>query len=197
MRIVKLASLALALGVLCAGAIQFVGAQPSQQPQDQKPKGTSDAPKSRSDWPVERIVVIGRRGNIRDWFVGQTLRGTEGFADGSAPADVTSRTEFPWQVYYAPDGKLEAHFQRLGSRVPHAPIEDLDYVEFGRWRVDDNSNLCQTIPKVGWGTEVCYYLDRRGNRMAMYYETCGAFNRCYPGRLGPEGEMFPGRAFTR
>ncbi len=63
--------------------------------------------------------------------------------------------------------------------------------------MDEERNLCQTIPKVGWGTEVCYYLDRRGTRIAMYYETCGAFTRCYPGRLGPEGEMFPGRSFTR
>ena len=94
-------------------------------------------------------------------------------------------TEYPWQVYYMADGKLEAHFQRIAARVPHGPMEDVDFVEFGTWRLDDEHNLCQTIPKVGWGTEVCYYLDRRGNRMAMYYETCGAFYRCYPGRLGP------------
>lgn len=166
---------------------------------DTKPpeKGSPDAPKSRTDWPIERVVVIGHRGNPRDWIAGQTLRGTEGFADGSAPSHITTRSEYPWQVYYAPDGNLEARFRRIGARVPHAAMEELDYVEFGKWRMDAEANLCQTIPKVGWGVEVCYYLDRRARRIAMYYESCGAFTRCYPGRLGPEGEMFPGRSFTR
>jgi len=192
MRLLKLASLLAGVGLLSIAAFQAIGAD-----QQQPPKGSPDAPKSRADWPVERVVVIGKRGNIRDWFINQTLRGSEGFADGSAPSYVESRTEYPWQVYYMADGKLEAHFQRIAARVPHGPMEDVDFVEFGTWRLDEEHNLCQTIPKVGWGTEVCYYLDRRVNRMAMYYETCGAFYRCYPGRLGPEGEMFPGRAFTR
>jgi hypothetical protein len=167
------------------------------------PIGTStstaaEPPKSRQDWPVEKVIVIGRRGNPRDWIANHTFRGMEGFADGSAPPEIVSRNEYPFQVYYAPDGKLEAHFRRLGARVPHGPIEELDYVEFGSWRItEEEGDLCQTIPKVGWGIEVCFWLERRGNLVAMYYTSCGAFNRCYPGRLGPEGELFRGRVFTR
>jgi len=180
----------LALAVFAVG--QAVGA-------DTKPpaKGVPDAPKSREDWPRERVVVVGQRGNLRDWLSNHTLRGSEGFADGSAPSDVESRSAFPWQVYYAANGKLEAHFRRIGARVPHSAMEELDFVENGTWRVNAEGDLCQTIPKVGWGVEVCYYIERRGDRMALYYTSCGAFTRCYPGRLGPEGEIVPGRAFTR
>lgn len=179
-----LAAIGLALAVFAAG--QAVGA-------DKKP---GDKPKSSETW-VERVTVIGQRGNVRDWLVNHTFRGTEGFADGSAPSDVQSRTEFSWQIYYAANGKLEAHFSKLGARVPHGPIQELDYVEFGTWRVDEEGDLCQTIPKVGWGVEVCFYIIRRGTAMAFYYTRCGAFNRCYTGRLGPAGEIFPGRVFTR
>lgn len=179
--------------LVCVALLALMGHALANDP----PKGAPDKPKSREDWPRERVVVIGRRGNVRDWLAGHTLRGSEGFADGSAPEDVPSRSEFPWQVYYDYNGKLEARFRRLGARVPHAPIEELDYVERGVWRVNEEGDVCQTIPKVGWGTEVCYWLDRRGDRVAMYYTTCGAFNRCYPGRLGPEGELVKGRAFTR
>ena len=181
----------LAMG--CAAALSIGLAAAAET----KPKGSSEQPKSRSDWPTERVTVIGRRGNLRDWLTNHTLRGTEGFADGSAPADVGQRSEFYWQIYYMAGGKLEAHFQKLGARVPHASIEALGYVEYGTWRIDGEGDLCQTIPKVGWGVELCYWIDRRGNRVAMYYTYCGAFNRCYVGRLGPEGELVPGRAFTR
>lgn len=160
-------------------------------------QGTPDQPKSREDWPRERVIVTGNRGNVRDQLADHTLRGSEGFADGSAPSDVDSRSAFPWQVYYGPDGKVEAHFRKIGARVPHAAMEELDYVEYGTWRINDDGDVCQTISRVGWGIEVCYYLERRGSRVAMYYTSCGAFNRCYPGRLGPEGELVRGRAFTR
>jgi hypothetical protein len=180
------------VAVLAAGVIAAAVAMAAEPA---KPK--TEQPKSRADWPIERVTVIGKRGDPRDWIANQTLRGTEGFSDGSAPADVGIRFEFPWQIYYSPDGKLEARFRRIASRVPHGPMEEVDFVEFGRWRMNEEGDLCQTIPKVGWGTEVCYWLDRRGSRIAMYYADCGAFYRCYPGRLGPEGEMFPGRAFTR
>lgn len=167
---------------------------------DEKPateKGKAQ-PKSRADWPVERVVVIGRRGNPRDWIVNHTVRGTEGFADGSAPPGVGTRSEFPWQIYYAADGTLEARFRRLAARTPHGAIEELDFVEKGTWRITSDGDLCQTIPKVGYGIEVCFYMDRRGDRIAFYFsEQCGAYNRCYPGRLGPEGEIVPGRQFTR
>lgn len=163
-----------------------------------KPKGNPDAPKSRDDWPTEKVLVIGRRGNPRDWFVNHTFRGMEGFADGSAPPDANqTRSEYPFQVYYAANGTLEAHFRRHGTRAPHGPIEEMDYVEHGTWRINEEGDLCQTIPRVGWGVEVCYWFDRKGDRMALYYTTCGAFNRCYPGRLGPEGQIVPGRNFTR
>jgi hypothetical protein len=188
-----LIALAVAMGLVAAALIvgEAIGADAKT------PKPTPDQPKSRADWPTEHVTVVGRRGSLRDWIVNQTLRGSEGFADGSAPPDVVSRTEFPWQIYYSPDGKLEAHFRRLAARVPHGAIEEVDFVDYGTWRVTENDDLCQTIPHVGWGTEVCYWLDRRGTRIAMYYSDCGAFYRCYPGRLGPEGEMFPGRSFTR
>ena len=164
---------------------------------EEKGKSTPEKPKSRADWPTERVTVIGRRGNLRDWLINHTFRGTEGFADGSAPADVGSRYEFYWQIYYMAGGKLEAHFSRLASRTPHGPIEVLGFVEYGTWRIDNEGDLCQRIPKVGYEVEICYWVDRRGDRMAMYYTKCGMFNRCYIGRLGPEGEIVPGRAFTR
>src|SRR5262249_40367735 len=120
---------ALLAGVLVHCAVVIAADKP------QKPM--PDTPKSRSDWPTERVVVIGQRGNIRDWLVNHTLRGSEGFADGSAPpAQEESRSEFPWQVYYAANGNLEARFVRIGAPVPHAPMEELSYVEFGKWRVD-------------------------------------------------------------
>lgn len=184
-RVTAIAGLALMLGAAFA-----FGADPSSKP-------VPDQPKSRADWPTERVIVYGQRGSVRDWLAGHTLRGTEGFADGSAPPGIESRSEFTWQVYYSPDGKAEAHFSKIGSRVPHAAMEVLDYVEFGVWSINGDGDLCQTIPRVGWGVELCYYLERRGDRVAMYYANCGAFNRCFPGRLGPEGELVKGRAFTR
>jgi len=182
-----LISAALAAGVVAAVALLA---------DDAPAQGSSDNPKSRADWPVERVTVVGRRGNVRDWLPGHTLRGTEGFADGSTPTD-ESRREFPWQVYYDFNGKLEARFRRIAARVPHAPMEEVDFVEFGTWRVNEDGDVCQTIPRVGFGIELCYYMERRGARAAMYYTNCGSFYRCYPGRLGPEGELVKGRAFTR
>ncbi len=182
------------VGVLLAAAI--VGIWAGLAVGADKPKAP-DAPKSRDDWPTEKVIVIGRRGNPIDWFVNHTFRGMEGFADGSAPPGVESRSEYPFQIYYAANGKLEARFRRLGSRTPHGEIVELDYVESGTWRINEEGDLCQTIPKVGWGTEVCYWFDRRGSRMALYYTACGAFSRCYIGRLGPEGEIVPGKQFTR
>lgn len=185
----RLLSLAVAAIVIGLGAGFAIGAD--------APTGAPGQPKSRGDWPTEKVLVIGRRGNPIDWFVNHTFRGMEGFADGSAPPGVESRSEYPFQIYYAANGKLEARFRRLGSRTPHGDIVELDYVEEGTWRINEEGDLCQTIPKVGWGTEVCYWFDRKGSRMALYYTSCGAFNRCYPGRLGPEGEIVPGKQFTR
>lgn len=154
-----------------------------------------DAPASTR---IERVTVIGQRlGNLRDLLAGYTFRGTEGFVDGSAPEERDNRTAFPWEVYYSPDGRLEAHFRRIGSRVPHAAMEELDYVDYGTWAIDDG-DLCQTIPRVASGSTVCFEMRRTSRtKIQMYYTRCGAMNRCYPGRLGPDGELFPGRVFTR
>ncbi len=114
----RIALLTVALAVIGSGVTTGADNKPPLQ-------GPPEAPKSRSDWPTERVVVIGHRGNPRDWIAGQTLRGTEGFADGSAPGHIPSRSEYPWQVYYAPDGNLEARFRRIGARVPHAAMEEL------------------------------------------------------------------------
>ena len=147
---------------------------------------------------IERVTVIGQRlGNLRTLLAGHTLRGTEGFVDGSAPEEKDNRTAFPWEVYYDPDGTLEAHFRRIGSRVPHGAMQELDYVERGTWSIDDG-DLCQTISSVGSGSTVCFELRRTSATwIRMYYTRCGAVTRCYPGRLGPDGELYPGRVFTR
>lgn len=194
MRVSSLLRLVVAIGFTALGTL---AALHTGALADTKGKGTPDAPKSRADWPTERVTVIGKRGNVRDWLINHTFRGTEGFSDGSAPADVGERFDFYWQIYYMAGGKLEAHYSRLASRVPHGPIEEVGFVEEGTWRVDNDGDLCQSIPRVGYGFELCYWVDRRGDRAAMYYTKCGYFNRCYVGRLGPEGEIVPGRAFTK
>lgn len=147
---------------------------------------------------IERVTVVGQRlGNLRNLLAGYTFRGTEGFVDGSAPEERDNRTAFPWEVYYSPDGRLEAHFRRIGARVPHAKMEELDYVDYGSWTIDDG-DLCQSIPRVASGSTVCFEMRRTSQtKLQMYYTRCGAMNRCYPGRLGPDGELFPGRVFTR
>jgi len=178
-----LLTLCLFQGAAVAGHLSAVSASAAEP--DQKPA-------------VERVLVIGQRlGDLRRLLAGYTLRGTEGFVDGSAPDEEDHRTAFRWEVYYDPDGTLEAHFRRVGSRVPHAPMEELDYVERGTWTVE-NGNLCETIPGVGSGSTVCFELTRsQGTKIQLYYTSCGAMTRCYPGRLGPEGELFPGRVFTQ
>jgi hypothetical protein len=157
------------------------------------PKAETPSAKGRGGWD-EKVTVIGRR-NLRQQFAGRTFRGSEGFADGSAPESIVSRNPYSWQVYYAPDGTLEARFRRYGAIRPHGPLFDKVFRENGNWRVEDGW-LCQTIPAYGSGAEICYDVDIRGTKAAMYYATCGALTRCYEGRLGPEGEFFPGRAFV-
>lgn len=194
MRVKSIFGVLVALVAAIAAVCAVAGASGAA---DSKPKGDVERPKSRSDWPTERVTVIGKRGSVRDWLLNHTLRGTEGFSDGSAPADVGSRYEFYWQIYYMPGGKIEAHYSRLASKVPHGPIEELGFNEMGTWRINDDGDVCQSLQHVGYGVELCYWVDRRGDRVAMYYTKCGYFNRCYVGRLGPEGALFPGRAFTK
>ncbi|HAJ45723.1 MAG TPA: hypothetical protein DCL54_03975 [Alphaproteobacteria bacterium] len=175
------------LTILAAAAQLF--AQGSEPPK---------APQSRKDWANEKVIVVGRRGNLRAQVAGRTFRGTEGFADGSAPPDspeAASRNAFSWQVYYHPDGTLEARFRRYGAVAPHGPLVDKVYRERGTWTIRDGW-LCQTIPKVGSGAEVCYDLEFAGQRSAMYYATCGALTRCYEGRLGPEGVFSQGNTIA-
>lgn len=150
-------------------------------------------PQGRQDWD-EKVTVVGRR-NLRQQFAGRTFRGSEGFADGSAPESIISRNPYSWQVYYGTDGSLEARFRRFGAVRPHGPLFDKVFRETGTWRIDDGW-LCQTIPAYGSGAEVCYDVQFRGRRAAMYYATCGALTRCYEGRLGPEGEFFQGKQFV-
>jgi hypothetical protein len=174
--------------MVALGAI--VAAAPASA-QEKKP------PQSRQDWPTEKVIVLGRRINLRALVGGRTFRGTEGFADGSAPPEGPQgsvRAAFSWQVYYGLDGSAEARFRRFGAVAPHGPQVDKLYRETGKWRISDGL-LCQTIPKVGSGAEVCYDIEWAGNRAAMYYATCGALTRCYEGRLGPEGEFVNGKAF--
>lgn len=142
---------------------------------------------------TERVVVIGQRiGNLKTLLIGNTLVGTEGFADGSAPEDDDRRQDYPWRVYYMPDGTLEAHFRRFAAALPHGPIEDRNFQERGTWAIRDGE-LCQSIPRVGFGAEVCFELRREGNQIYLYYTQCGAQTRCYPGRMGPQGIVVPGR----
>jgi hypothetical protein len=180
---------AVCLALLASAATMAAeAAAPAPPATFQKPE-----PQSRRDWD-EKVTVVGRR-NLRQQFAGRTFRGSEGFADGSAPESQDNRNQFSWQVYYAVDGTLEARFRRYGAIVPHGPLFDKVFREAGTWRIDDGW-LCQTIPKVGGGAEVCLDVQFRGRRAAMYYATCGALTRCYEGRLGPEGEFFQGKQFV-
>jgi hypothetical protein len=97
--------------------------------------------------------------------------------------------------------RLQRIERRLGTRIfarkPHGLMEELDYEEMGTWQIDQGE-LCQIIPRVGSGSTVCFELRRTSKtKIQMYYTRCGAMTRCYPGRLGPDGELFPGRVFTR
>ena len=95
----------------------------------QAPSAAFAAGEPEQQQRIERVTVIGQRlGNLRSLLAGFTMRGTEGFVDGSAPEEEDNRTAFPWQVYYEPNGLLEAHFRRIGARVPHGTMEELDYV---------------------------------------------------------------------
>jgi len=191
MRLLRL----LTLAALLAAAATLVGLQAGIGPTADKVLAAEQPePQQR----IERVIVVGRRlGNLRSLLAGYTMRGSEGFVDGSAPEEEDNRTAFPWQVYYGPDGSLEVHFRRIGARVPHGAMEELDYEEHGVWTIDAGE-LCQTIPRVGSGSTVCFELRRASaTKIRMYYTRCGAMTRCYPGRLGPDGELFPGRVFTR
>lgn len=136
-----------------------------------------------------------RGDELKAAFAGFTIVGKEGFWDGSTSDNASTRTEYSWAAYYAPDGSVEARFTRPGARVPHGTIEVLDYAEEGRWRIEGDL-FCHAIDKVGSGVPVCFEVHRKGDEIAMYYAKCGALTRCWRGRLGPKGVLIPGRAFT-
>lgn len=130
---------------------------------------------------------------IANAFAGFTIIGTEGYYDGSTWNNGETRTEFPWRVYYAPTGMAEARFSKPAAAVAHGPIEVRAFSESGTYRIEGDL-LCQSIEKVGYGAPVCFEVHRKGNEVALYYASCGALSRCFPGRLGPTGILKPGRA---
>jgi hypothetical protein len=128
---------------------------------------------------------------------GWTLVGSEGAFDGSEPsADDPARARVPWQVYYAPDGTLMARWTMLYARKPHAPLELVTFNEKGTWTIQGD-NLCQKIPRWGYGLPVCFQMHKvvqaGQTQLALYYEECGGLMRCYAGRLGPEGVIRQGK----
>lgn len=137
------------------------------------------------------------KGNeLLEAFNGFTIIGQEGQWDGSTPDNAKTRYDHDWQVYYAPDGSVEARFQRVGAKVPHGAMQVLSLQGAGTWRIEGDF-LCQQIEKYGFGAPVCFIVAKDGDEIAMYYASCGALYRCYKGRRGPTGKLVPGRAFTR
>ncbi|MBI1239495.1 MAG: hypothetical protein GC199_09155 [Alphaproteobacteria bacterium] len=132
---------------------------------------------------------------IRDTLSGFTIVGKEGSWDGSTSNNAATRIEHSWSVYYAPTGEAEARFAKPAAAVPHGDVSLRQYAERGNWRIEGDL-LCQAIENVGYGAPVCFEMHRKGDQVALYYVSCGALFRCYPGRLGPEGVLVPGRAFT-
>ncbi len=130
---------------------------------------------------------------LRELLSGWTIRGTNGFMDGSTNYDNDARRqEIPWRVYYAPNGQLQARFRRYGSNAAHAPPRVQWFSENGTWTIEGDV-LCQRISRWGAGGITCYEIHRDGNNIAMYYQRCRGVHRCWVGRLGPEGVIRPGR----
>ncbi len=131
-------------------------------------------------------------GELRDLLQGWTLIGTNGFADGSVGAAGDNRGEIPWNIYYAPSGRVEARFRRYGARQAHGPRAYNWYSEGGRWTIEGDQ-LCQRISHWGGGGLTCFEVHRDGDNIAMYYAYCRGVHRCWEGRLGPRGIIRPGR----
>jgi len=132
-------------------------------------------------------------GQLRDLLSGWTLIGQNGFADGSVNASGDNRNEIPWNIYYAPNGRIEARFKRYGSLQAHGTPGLYWYSENGRWTIEGDQ-LCQRIEHWGGGGLTCFEVHRDGDRIAMYYSYCRGVHRCWQGRLGPRGIIRPGRA---
>ena len=128
-------------------------------------------------------------------LAGWTLRGSNGFLDGSIEAERDARRQsIPWRVYYGRGGHLRAQFSRHAAAYPHGPIALRDFSSSGRWWVKGD-RLCQRIEKWFYGSPICFEIRRDGKALAMYYAECGGAARCYQGRLGPEGIIVKGRHF--
>lgn len=130
---------------------------------------------------------------IKVLLEGWTLVGTNGFSDGSiAASGDKKRQSAEWRVYYRGDGTLEARYMRLAAARPHGPLAMRQFTSSGKWWVKENW-LCQAIVKWFSGGQVCFEVRRDGKALAMYYADCWGVARCYRGRLGPEGHIYPGR----
>jgi len=130
-------------------------------------------------------------------ITGWTLIGSEGAFDGSEPSpEDMARNRIPWQVYYAPDGTLQARWTMLYARKPHAPLELITFNERGTWNIQGD-DLCQSIKRWGYGLPVCFHMHKAEQAgqtaLALYYGGCGGLTRCYAGRLGPEGIIYQGK----
>jgi hypothetical protein len=131
-------------------------------------------------------------GQLRDLLEGWTLIGTNGFADGSVNSAGDNRGEIPWNIYYAPNGRIEARFRRYGARQAHGRRGFYWFQETGRWTVEGDQ-LCQRITRWGGGGVTCFEVHRDGDNVAMYYSYCRGVHRCWEGRLGPRGIIRSGR----
>ncbi len=133
-------------------------------------------------------------GELRDLLSGWTLRGVNGFSDGSTGASTDNRNEIPWNIYYAPNGQLTARYRRYGAPPgrPRATRGINWYQRGGSWTIEGDV-LCQRIERWGAGGTTCFEVHRDGDFIAMYYEYCRGVSRCWEGRLGPRGRMLIGR----
>lgn len=130
---------------------------------------------------------------LRELLNGWTLRGSNGFADGSTTYENDRRRqEIPWRVYYRSNGQLVARWERYGSAYAHGPRAMRWYERNGTWTIEGDV-LCQRIRSWGSNGTTCFEVHRDGDHIAMYYSHCRGVARCYPGRLGPEGIMVEGR----
>jgi hypothetical protein len=154
--------------------------------------GTAQSGRGSGNADTGREGTFVPGGQLRDLLQGWTLIGTNGFADGSVAASGDNRGEIPWNIYYAPNGRVEARFRRYGSRQAHGPRGLNWYSENGRWTIEGDQ-LCQRITHWGGGGLTCFEVHRDGNNIAMYYSYCRGVHRCWQGRLGPRGIIRSGR----
>jgi len=154
--------------------------------------GTADSGRGSGNADTGREGTFVPGGQLRDLLQGWTLIGQNGFADGSVNAGGDNRNEIPWNVYYAPNGRIEARFRRYGSRQAHGPRGLNWYSENGRWTIEGDQ-LCQRISHWGGGGTTCFEVHRDGDNVAMYYSYCRGVHRCWEGRLGPRGIIRSGR----